>query len=82
MPIQTQNHELPECFRIKGHQHFSGNSHKKEPGKYWNWFHYYSLLNHDNIDSKSFNSTQGEYTVRQGEDYFLLDNRRIRYTLK
>lgn len=35
---------LPTTVRIKGHQHFSGNTHT-DPGINWNWAHYYNLLN-------------------------------------
>ncbi len=35
---------LPTSVKIKGHQHFSGQTHT-DPGINWNWGHYYSLLN-------------------------------------
>lgn len=35
---------LSTNIRIKGHQHFSGNTHT-DPGINWNWGHYYNLLN-------------------------------------
>ncbi|MBB3059803.1 N-acetylmuramoyl-L-alanine amidase [Microbulbifer rhizosphaerae] len=35
---------LPTSIRIKGHQHYSGNNHV-DPGIYWNWSSYHSLLN-------------------------------------
>lgn len=35
---------LPDSVKIKGHQHYSGNDHT-DPGIYWNWSRYYSLLN-------------------------------------
>ncbi len=35
---------LPTSVKIKGHQHFSGNTHT-DPGINWNWSHYYGLLN-------------------------------------
>lgn len=34
------------CTKIRGHQHFPGQSHT-DPGKYWNWNHYFKLVNHD-----------------------------------
>ena len=34
----------PDSVRIKGHQHFSGQTHT-DPGINWNWSHYYGLLN-------------------------------------
>lgn len=35
---------LPTSVKIKGHQHYSGNTHT-DPGINWNWAHYYNLLN-------------------------------------
>lgn len=35
---------LPASVKIKGHQHFSGQTHT-DPGINWNWAHYYNLLN-------------------------------------
>lgn len=34
----------PVAVRIKGHQHYSGNTHT-DPGKHWNWTKYYNLIN-------------------------------------
>jgi N-acetyl-anhydromuramyl-L-alanine amidase AmpD len=34
----------PVSVRIKGHQHYSGNTHT-DPGKHWNWTRYYNLIN-------------------------------------
>ena len=35
---------LPATVHIKGHQHLSDNNHS-DPGIYWNWAHYYGLIN-------------------------------------
>lgn len=35
---------LPASVKIKGHQHYSGNTHT-DPGIHWNWAHYHGLLN-------------------------------------
>jgi N-acetyl-anhydromuramyl-L-alanine amidase AmpD len=35
---------LPDSVRIKGHQHYSGNTHT-DPGINWDWRRYYTLLN-------------------------------------
>ena len=32
------------CIRIRGHQHYPDQSHS-DPGPYWNWDHYYKLIN-------------------------------------
>ncbi len=35
---------LGACPRIKGHQHFPGQNHD-DPGPYWNWYKFYTLIN-------------------------------------
>lgn len=35
---------LPASVKIKGHQHFSNQTHT-DPGINWNWSHYYNLIN-------------------------------------
>ena len=37
---------LPTSTKIKGHQHYAGQSHT-DPGIYWNWGSYYTKLNPD-----------------------------------
>lgn len=34
------------CLRIRGHQHFPGQTHT-DPGPYWDWNRYYKLINQD-----------------------------------
>ena len=34
------------CIRIRGHQHYPGQSHT-DPGPYWDWNYYYKLINED-----------------------------------
>lgn len=36
--------ELSSYYKIKGHQHYSGQTHN-DPGPYWNWSTYYNLIN-------------------------------------
>lgn len=43
-PASSGINVLPTSVKIKGHQHFSGQTHT-DPGPYWNWANYYSLLN-------------------------------------
>lgn len=43
-PASSGTKVLPDSVKIKGHQHYSGNDHT-DPGIYWNWSRYYSLLN-------------------------------------
>ncbi|MDP2386479.1 MAG: N-acetylmuramoyl-L-alanine amidase [Bacteroidota bacterium] len=35
---------LGGCVRIKGHQHYSGQTHS-DPGQYWDWYKFYNLIN-------------------------------------
>lgn len=35
---------LPASVKVKGHQHYSGQTHT-DPGIHWNWAHYHGLLN-------------------------------------
>lgn len=35
---------LAASVKVKGHQHYSGQTHT-DPGIHWNWAHYYALLN-------------------------------------
>ncbi len=43
-PSSSGTKVLPDSVKIKGHQHYSGNDHT-DPGIYWDWSRYYSLLN-------------------------------------
>jgi len=36
------------CTQIRGHQHFPNQTHT-DPGPFWNWNHYYHLLNNTDI---------------------------------
>lgn len=42
-PATAGTNPLPVTVRIKGHQHYSGNTHT-DPGKYWNWVKYANLI--------------------------------------
>jgi N-acetyl-anhydromuramyl-L-alanine amidase AmpD len=43
-PATSGTNFLPVGVRIKGHQHYSGNTHT-DPGIYWNWTKYADLIN-------------------------------------
>lgn len=43
-PATSGTNFLPIGVRIKGHQHYDGNSHT-DPGINWNWNKYYGLIN-------------------------------------
>ena len=55
---------LPDSVKIKGHQHFSGQTHT-DPGINWNWSHYYGLLNPTTSVTRlidTFESSVGHFT--------------------
>ena len=55
---------LPTSVKIKGHQHFSNNTHT-DPGINWDWRRYYSLLNPVSSVTRvldSFESSVGHFT--------------------
>jgi peptidoglycan hydrolase-like amidase/N-acetyl-anhydromuramyl-L-alanine amidase AmpD len=43
-PATSGTNFLPVTVRIKGHQHYDGNTHT-DPGINWNWSKYYGLIN-------------------------------------
>lgn len=43
-PASSSVKVLPTSVKIKGHQHYTGNTHT-DPGINWNWSRYYDLLN-------------------------------------
>lgn len=56
---------LPDSVRIKGHQHFSGQTHT-DPGIHWNWAQYYGLLNPSSGGTTvldSFESSAGHFNT-------------------
>lgn len=57
---------LPTGIKIKGHQHFSSQTHT-DPGVYWNWASYYARLNGaDSPNNKildSFESNEGHFNL-------------------
>lgn len=64
------------CIKIKGHQHFPGQSHT-DPGRFWNWNYYFKLVNHDTPVEELHTST-GTFTDSGGEQgNYGNDERRI-----
>lgn len=54
---------LPTSTKIKGHQHYSNQSHT-DPGQYWDWRRYYSLLNPAQSVTRvldSFETSEGHF---------------------
>jgi PKD repeat protein/N-acetyl-anhydromuramyl-L-alanine amidase AmpD len=59
-PATSGSNVLGGCTKIKGHQHFPNQTHT-DPGIYWNWEHYYQLINN--------NPTVTAYTASSGVLY-------------
>jgi hypothetical protein len=56
---------LPTSTKIKGHQHFSSQTHT-DPGQYWDWRRYYTLLNPSTAVTRvldSFETSEGHFTL-------------------
>ncbi len=56
---------LPTSTKIKGHQHFSSQSHT-DPGQYWDWRRYYNLLNPSVSVTKlldTFETSEGHFNL-------------------
>ncbi len=49
--------QLGNCIRIKGHHHYSSQTHT-DPGPNWNWSKYYKLIN-DNLPTTTYTATTG-----------------------
>lgn len=56
---------LPTSTKIKGHQHYSSQTHT-DPGQYWDWRRYYTLLNPSTAVTKvldTFETSEGHFTL-------------------
>ncbi len=49
--------QLGNCIRIKGHHHYSNQTHT-DPGPNWNWSKYYKLIN-NNLPTTTYTATTG-----------------------
>jgi len=56
-PASSGSNVLGSCTKIKGHQHFPNQTHT-DPGIYWNWEHYYQLIN-DTPTILTYSTTSG-----------------------
>lgn len=67
-PASSGTKVLANSVKIKGHQHYSGNTHT-DPGINWNWTRYYGLLNPSTPPSgitkvlDTFESTVGHFNT-------------------
>ncbi|MBI2399418.1 MAG: N-acetylmuramoyl-L-alanine amidase [Xanthomonadales bacterium] len=54
---------LSSAVKIKGHQHFSNNTHT-DPGIHWDWARYYNLLNPaQTVVLDNFEASEGHFTT-------------------
>ncbi|TNF28069.1 MAG: T9SS type A sorting domain-containing protein, partial [Bacteroidetes bacterium] len=53
------------CVRIKGHQHFPNQTHT-DPGQYWDWDHFYKLIN-QNTATTVISDVSGEFYDSGGQ---------------
>ncbi|MGB0917098.1 MAG: N-acetylmuramoyl-L-alanine amidase, partial [Flavobacteriales bacterium] len=53
------------CVHIKGHQHFPNQSHT-DPGQYWDWDHFYKLIN-PNTPTTTLTTASGDFYDSGGQ---------------
>lgn len=53
------------CVRIKGHQHFPNQTHT-DPGEYWDWDHFYKLVN-QNTSTTTLTAASGDFYDSGGQ---------------
>ncbi len=53
------------CVKIKGHQHFPNQSHT-DPGQYWDWHHFYKLVN-PNTATTTLTAASGDFYDSGGQ---------------
>ena len=64
------------CVRIKGHQHFPGQSHT-DPGVNWNWKYFDNLINESTTSISSYTSSSGNITDLGGAGNYTNDERTL-----
>lgn len=72
--------ELGACIRIKGHQHYPGQSHT-DPGIYWDWPYFYQLIN-QGATSESYTNSTGTILDSGGEPGNYADDERLLYLIQ
>lgn len=68
------------CYRIKGHQHFRGNTHI-DPGPFWDWDRFYRLVN-PTPEPSLFTQTRGTLTDPGGSNGNYPDQHRATYLIR
>lgn len=63
-PATSGSNVLGSCIKIKGHQHFPNQTHT-DPGIYWNWALYYTLVN-NNPAQTTVTTATGAFTDSGG----------------
>ncbi|MDW8157637.1 MAG: fibronectin type III domain-containing protein [Bacteroidia bacterium] len=71
---------LPLCYKIKGHQHYSGNTHV-DPGQYFDWRRFFDMVN-NNISVTQLTAPSGTHTDPGGANGNYGNNQRNRWLIK
>ena len=71
---------LGGCTKIKGHQHYSGQTHT-DPGINWDWNKYYKLINSNSIVN-TMNNVNGSFFDTRGEFANYSDDERTLWLLE
>jgi hypothetical protein len=64
------------CVRIKGHQHFSSQTHT-DPGANWDWKYYDNLINESTTSISSYTASFGNITDLGGSGNYTNDERTL-----
>lgn len=66
---------LSNCYTVKGHQHYPSQTHQ-DPGLYWDWAHFYELLNPAFTISNTYTTATGNFYDNGGATgNYLADDR-------
>ncbi len=65
---------LGGCVKIKGHQHYPNQTHS-DPGPYWNWYKFYTLIN-NSPSVNTLTATSGTFYDSGGPTGNYLDDER------
>jgi hypothetical protein len=71
---------LPLCYKIKGHQHYSNNTHV-DPGQYFDWRRFFDLVN-NTIPVTQLTAPTGTHTDPGGANGNYSNNQRTRWLIK